>query len=460
MKVLDLFDLETTIVDSSKISLVESRIDPQFFSSNQLFIDNLDTKPLLYFCKEIFNPGVFKREFLEDPNECRYLASAEIASFEPEITYITNSQADTLRLRVKKCWILITGFGTIGSIRITDSIIDGYAVANNVTRAIVKEKYIGFIAAFLGSDYGNKLLNDYAAGAVVKYIEAPQISKIPVPIIDDNIISAIGAKYLKAVNCREQSHELLQKANTLVLQYNSLPPLSSILPETLDTDGEVEIRMTALDEFTQDYRLDAHFYNPMATLIEDLIMNSKITYKRLNEVCEEIRMSPLFVRNFVEEKYGTKYIAGKHISQIRKSFKYISNSETNEMEDHILHYGWTLMTCAGTIGKCGYVNEELDGATAQDLMRIVPNRSLVNGDYVYAWLSSVYGKELAKRQKYGAVVDRISPEQTGEILIPLPSEKQQKEIGDLVRQAYELRAEAIRLEDEAQELLTQALTQA
>lgn len=460
MKVLDLFDLETTIVDSAIISLDESRIDPQFFSSNQLFIDNLDTKPLSHFCEEIFNPGVFKREFLEDPNECRYLASAEIASFEPEITYITNSQANALRLRVKKGWILITGFGTIGSIRITDSIIDGYAVANNVTRAIVKDKYKGFIAAFLASEYGNKLLNDYAAGAVVKYIEAPQISKIPVPIINESIISEIDTKYLKAVTCREQSHELLKKANAWVLQYNNLPPLSSIIPETLDADGELKIRMTGLDEFTQDYRLDAHFYNPMATLIEDLIMNSKITYKRLNEVCEEIRMSPLFVRNYVEEKYGTKYIAGKHISQIRKSFKYISNSETNEMEDHILHYGWTLMTCAGTIAKCGYVNEELDGATAQDLMRIVPNRSLVNGEYVYAWLSSDYGKELAKRQKYGAVVDRISPEQTGEILISLPSEKQQKEIGDLVRQAYELRAEAIRLEDEAQELLTQALTQA
>ena len=460
MQVLDLFEIEISVVDSSKIKLDESRIDQQFFSTNQLFIEKLDTRPLSEFCEEIFNPAVFKREFLEDPNECRYLASAEIASFEPEITYITNSQADFLRLRVKKGWILITGFGTIGSLRIADKIIDGFAVANNVARAIVKEKYRGFIAAFLSSEYGNKLLNDYAAGAVVKYIEAPQIAKIPIPVLDNFIVDKINSQYLKAVTCREQSHELLQKAHNLVLQYNNLPPLSNIKAETLDTDGDVEMRMTSLDEFTQDFRMDAHFYNPIIKYIEEKIKNSTISYTRVGDLCDKIRMSPLFIRNFVDQKFGTKYIAGKHISQIRKSFKYISNTETEDLEEHKLHKGWILMTCAGTIGKCGYVNDELDGATAQDLMRIIPSKEVVNGDYLYAWLSSDYGKALAVRQKYGAVVDRISPEQTGEILISLPTEVQQKEIGDLVRKAYELRDEAIKLEDEAQELLTQELNQA
>jgi len=41
----------------------------------------------------------------------------------------------------------------------------------------------------------------------------------------------------------------------------------------------------------------------------------------------------------------------------------------------------------------------------------------------------------------------------------LPSDADQKAIGDLVRTAYEKRAEAIRLEDEAQQILMDALTQ-
>lgn len=459
MKVLDLFEIETSVIDSSKIKLDESRIDPQFFSTNQLFLDKLDTRPLAEFCDEIFNPAVFKREFLEDPNECRYLASAEIASFEPEITYITNSQADTLRLRVKKGWILITGFGTIGSIRISDKIIDGFAVANNVARAIVKEKYRGFIAAFLSSEYGNKLLNDYAAGAVVKYIEAPQIAKIPVPVLDDSIIEKINHLFLGAVTCREQSHELLKKAHNLVLQYNNLPPLSDIKLETLDEDGKVEIRMIGLDEFTQDYRLDAHFYNPTAKYAVDKISNNN--HQLLKDLSNEIILGKRFKRNYVESDFGTPFLGGKNIIQIRPELKYLSDTEISFIDDLLIKRNWTLISCSGTLGRVCFVYDNYENyAASQHILRINPNENLIDPAYLNCFLSSDYGYHQLLRYRYGSVIDEIDDKNIEEVLVPIPSEKQQKEIGDLVRKAYELRAEAIKLEDEDQELLTQALTQA
>ena len=461
MNILDLFEIETKIVDSSKIKLEESRIDPQFFSTNQAFIGNLETKPLSNFCEELFNPPVFKREFLEDPNECRYLASAEIASFEPEITYITNSQADALRLRVKRGWILITGFGTIGSIRISDLIIDGFAVANNVTRAIVKEKYRGYIATFLSSNFGNKLLNDYAAGAVVKYIESPQIAKIPVPVLDESIIESINQQYLTAVTCREQAHDLLQKAQQLLLQYNNLPPLSEIKPETLDADGEVEIRMTGLDEFTQDFRLDAHFYNPIVKQVLDNIKIYSKDYKELGDgIADKVFYLNRFTRTFVEEGFGIPYMAGKDTIKIRPTdVSYLSYSETSGLDDYKLKSGWILMTCSGTLARTCFVYKNYENWVAtHDLIRIVSSDDFDSG-YLYAFLSSNYGFQQAIKFKHGAVIDHLTPDQIEQIIVPIPSEPQQKEIGDLVRKAYELRSEAIKLEDEAQELLTQALTQ-
>jgi type I restriction enzyme S subunit len=459
MKVLDLFEIDTSVVDSSKIKLDESRIDPQFFSTNQLFLDNLDTRPLSDFCDEIFNPAVFKREFLEDPNECRYLASAEIASFEPEITYITNSQADALRLRVKKGWILITGFGTIGSIRITDKIIDGFAVANNVTRAIVKENCRGYIAAFLSSEYGNKLLNDYAAGAVVKYIEAPQISKIPVPVLGDSIIEKINHLFLEAVTCREQSHELLESAHKLVLQYNNLPPLSNIKPETLDPNGEVEIRMTGLNEFTQDYRLDAHFYNPTAKFVVDEISNTN--NQLLIDLSNEIILGKRFKRNYVESDFGTPFLGGKNIIQIRPELKYLSDTEISFIDELLIKRNWTLISCSGTLGRVCFVYDNYENyAASQHILRVNPNENLIDPAYLNCFLSSDYGYHQLLRYRYGAVIDEIDDKNIEGVLVPIPTKEQQKEIGDLVRKAHELRAEAIKLEDEAQELLTQALTQA
>ena len=447
---LVLFEVDMRMISSSKLNLDLCRIDPQFYSVNQNFMDGLVTKQLSFFCEELFNPPVFKREFLNDKNECRYLASGEIVSSEPEVNYISNIQADSLRLRVKNNWILVMGFGTIiGSIRFVDTTIDGFAVGNNVTRIIPKKNLGGFIAAFLQSSFGHKMLNDYASGAVIKYIEAPQISKIPVPVLADKIIEEINYLYISAVSCREKASLQLSIAHQLILNYNNLPELSDLNFDLIDSSTDIEIFLTNLSEFTVDHRLDAHFYNQLAKRAETNIKRNCASYKKLIDVTREIRMSPLFVRNFVENDFGIKYIAGKNISQIRKSFKYISKTETEGLEEHTLRKRWTLMTCAGTIGKTGYVNDELDGATAQDLMRIVADENKIDSGYMNCWLSTLYGKALSMRQRYGAVVDRISPEQTGEILIPIPSDKQQKEIGDLVRQAYDLRAEAIRLEDEA-----------
>jgi|GEM_PF-982901 len=464
--ILDLFEIDTTVVNSSKIRLEESRIDPQFFSTNQSFIDNLNTKPLIEFCVDIFNPPVFKREFLEDPNECRYLASAEIVSFESEITYITNSQADALRLKVKKGWILITGFGTIGSIRITDTIIDGFAVANNVTRAIVPDKYSGFIAAFLASDYGNKLLNDYAAGAVVKYIEAPQIARIPIPILAESIIESINQGYLTAVACREQSHGLIRKAHNLVFQYNNLQPLTRLEPDTLDAEGEVEVQMTDLDDFDNGWRLDAHFYNKKAKLVINSIKNNATNFAKLEEVVDEIVLGKRFKRNYVKSNHGTPFIGSKNILQIRPSeLKYLSNSEITFLDDLMLKSGMILIACSGslggTFGKTCFVHRNFeDYAASQHILRVIPNQQRIDAGYLYAYLSSDYGYCSITRYRWGALIDEIDDEDMAKLIIPLCEKAKQREIGDLVRKAYELRAEAIRLEDEAQELLTQALTQA
>ena len=62
------------------------------------------------------------------------------------------------------------------------------------------------------------------------------------------------------------------------------------------------------------------------------------------------------------------------------------------------------------------------------------------------------------RYKHGAVIDEITEDQISQTLIPISDNDKQKEIGEIMRRAYGLRAEAIQLEDEAQEILTEALT--
>jgi len=454
-------DLDVSLKSSSEASKGDFRLDSGYYTNSESIIHSVETKPLSAFCRGVFMGPIFKRDEVENEKYgIRFLASNEIVSYEKSDNYITKEQAIKFDLIVKKGMILVTGYGTIGSLRIVDNIIDGLAIADNVTRIIPKEN-LGYIACFLSSSIGNKLLNDYAAGSAVRFIQAPQIAKIPVPVIDESIIESINHLFLEAVTCREHSHELLESAHKLVLQYNNLPPLSNITPETIATDGEVEIRMTGLDEFTQDYRLDAHFYNPIAKLIVENITKHCPKNDKLFNVADCSFRGSRSTRNYVDKDNGIAFLSGKNIIQIRPDFKYISKSETANLDDMLLSEGQILISRSGTLGRTVLIYKNYEGCAASEhLIRVKPDAKIIDSGYLYAFLSSDYGYHQLLRYKHGAVIDEITEDQISQSVIPLPSDKQQKEIGDLVRKAYELRAEAIKLEDEAQELLTQALTQA
>jgi len=446
------------------------RLDASFYCNK--FFSNIfaKTKNVLLeeYCESIFNPPIFKREFqISESGGCRYLASSEIISLVPDQIYISKNQANALNLKVKKGWILITGFGTIGSVRIVDKLIDGFAVANNVTRLIIKdaECRVGFIAAYLSSPIGSSLLNERASGSVVKFIEAPQIAKIPIPIIDDNAADLINSKYLTAVNCREEAFNLLEEAEKMVYLVNGLVEIQNKGTLTFDDEHETEFSIINSKEIIQsqdqssEFRLDASYYNPMTQLVLKNLRSCKSNLKPLSDLSEEVFMCERFARKYVDKENGIPFLSGKNITQIRPvDLKNVSKTETSKLNELCLKKGWILITRSGTIGRICLVWSNFEGWCAtEDIIRLIPDYDMIDGGYLLTFISSMYGNEQILRYRHGSVVEHITPKQIQNIFIPIPSSDSQKLIGDKVRAAYNKRAEAIRLEDEAQEILMKEL---
>jgi len=323
-----------------------------------------------------------------------------------------------------------------------------------------------FIYAVLASSYARDYVSGATYGSVVDHASVDQVRSLPVPAISDRHRARVSDLVKKALLARGAAYDLLDASEAALLRANGLGELRNPKSAAFDPLGQPEC--FAVDAKTvragkgdrSEYRLDAHFYNPTAQLAIANIRKGRSEVKTVGDVTREIRMSPLFVRKYVAKEHGVPYIAGKQISQIRPEFKYISRTATEDLDEHILHKGWTLMTCAGSVGKVGYVSGSLIGAAAQDVMRVIPDEMKVDGGYLNAWLASEYGRVLVVRCRYGSVVDRVSPQHVGSVLIPLASAKEQRAIGDKVREAYAKRVEAIRLEDEAQAILTKELTKA
>lgn len=451
---------------SENILSNDFRFNAEYYEEdNSITISNdIEFFPLSEIASVVF-PGIFKRYLVEDINfGIKFLTTSDIMMLEPDTDKILSEHL-TVNLpiyRVQEHSLLVSRSGTIGNTIYVDDRLKDFAITEDALRVKpFDEKNIGLLYFYFTSEYGNGTITGKKSGAVIDHIYEEDLFKLPIPRLDEQLCNQFFETYLRVKSNREKADKIIKEARSLVLQYNNLPPLSDIKPETIDADGEVEIRMTGLDEFTQDYRLDAHFYNPMAKLIVENITKHCPKYDNLFNVADCSFRGSRSTRNYVDKNNGIAFLSGKNIIQIRPDFKYISKSETANLDDMLLLEGQILISRSGTLGRTVLIYKNYEGfAASEHLIRVKPDAKVIDSGYLYAFLSSDYGYHQLLRYKHGAVIDEITEDQISQSVIPLPSDKQQKEIGDLVRKAYELRAEAIKLEDEAQELLTQALTQA
>ncbi|MGV8080002.1 MAG: restriction endonuclease subunit S [Syntrophales bacterium] len=397
-----------------------------------------------------------------------YLTTSELGEYQDHALSHVSLIADPrlVEWEIRQGNIVLSRSGRVGDAYWVDRKLDGALVGDSF-RVVPKNPEDGyFLYTLLSSSLAKNYMMGVSYGSVVEHASVAQARSLPIPRIKENIRSRISDLVKSALEARDIAYGLLAEAESVLLRVNDLPEISESSQCQFDPLGNPEFtevkasHVIGIDSHASEYRLDAHFYNPLAqSAIETIKKSKKNEIKSLSDVTLDVRMSPLFVRKYVDKENGVPYIAGKNISQTRPEFKYISRTATENLDIHILHQGWTLMTCAGTIGKIGYVWSFLDESAAQDLMRIIPDENKIDGGYLNAWMSSGYGRAMIKRYKYGSVVDRISPEQTSKILILLPKREEQEKIGALVRTAYEKRADAIRLEDEAQKILMDAVTQ-
>lgn len=460
------------LVDSEKVVSGDTRLDSSHFIDDVSYTVNssLGFTTLSEYIQNVEEPTLFTRIYCDKEFGVPYISSSEMSEIEPPVDSRFISKTLTRNIEqyiIKRGQILVSAAGTVGSIVVATEELDGVAGTSDILRINLDQtKYLGFIYTYLTSSFGANELSNLAYGAIIKRVRGFQLAELKTPFINDSLIEKMNQLIVKSLENRDEANRLIKQARSQVLQYNNLPPISDIKSEALDKEGEVEIRMTGLDEFESGWRLDAHFYNLKAKEIIRKIQNKSSSFSKLEEVSEDIIIGKRFKRNYVESDHGTPFIGSKNILQIRPSdLKYLSNSEISFMDDLMLKSGMILIACSGsfggTFGKTCLVHKNFeDFAASQHILRVVPSNDKIDSGYLYAYLSSDYGYFSITRYRWGALIDEIDDEDMAEVIIPICNDSKQKEIGDLVRKAYELRAEAIKLEDEAQELLTQALTQA
>jgi type I restriction enzyme S subunit len=412
--------------------------------------------------------GPFSRTYVNDPTRgIPFLSSSEImeAKLEPE-KYISVALTRALeRLQVNEGTILVSCSGTIGNIALCTQDFNGMAVSQHAIRVIPRDGTdLGALYAFLQSPAGQFLVKRSKSGSVVESIYEADISTLLVPVLPRRLRNRLTGLIQEVSRLRVRANALLDEAEAVVQRECGLPDLAS-----LESDPDSGSLSNARVFTTQSrvafreqnrfgsVRLDATYYDPLARKLRDVILKSG--GKELSAILLGVRNSRLRKRQYVDDPAaGVPMIGGKQLIQVRPSeVNYLSRALTRGIEEETAKAGWTLVSCGGTLGRTLFVHRNFEGwAVSQHVMRLMPNTSEIFPGYLYAYMASPYGQAQVAQRAYGSVIPELRDFQFNSIAIAVPADRGEG-IHNMVVKAFDCRADALALENEAIRLFETAV---
>lgn len=413
----------------------------------------------------IFIPSRFKRIFVDDPEHgAPYLTGGSIMQADPLagaklLSYRFTQNMDELALRERM--ILVTCSGTIGNAVYVNANFEGAVGSPDLLRIVADPEKIppGYLYAFLSSPLGRALIEQKTYGAVVPHIEAHHVTDLPIPRLNPLTEERIQQSIEQAAALRVEANILLAEAQGRLLELSKMPRLTNKQALTKGCWC-----FTVPHNHYGKFTFTAWTYNPITQAVTTRILERQ--HARLGELVKPdgITRGNRFSRLEADPVVGVMLLSQAHVFQERPQGRWISKRSVIDYSDYIVPDGGILVAAQGTMGDnelfghCQFSHRNFENCMiTEHILRVIPDRNRVNPGYLFAFLSSEYGFNLFRSTACGTKLLGFIPGLVEQIPIPMVVRKIQDEIGAMVYRAYDNRADALLLEDEAQALLAKGL---
>ncbi len=352
------------------------------------------------------------------------------------------------RLEVRAGWLLITASGrNLSPCVLVDRYLEAFAVSSDMIRVSAPlDENLFYGMAFLHTTIGRQQLSGDKWGSVIDHIQPPTVRSVLVPMLPDDVRKKIARNFQKAAALRERARLMLSEAERQFLEVTGLRQTLESLPSTAYR------RRFVIDSSRLRGRLDAEPYAPLYEFYRESIQSTGCA-ARLKDAARihrpPGRYRPVYVR---DRQYGMPLLSGRQISQFRPvGLKYISPLSLRDPDAYKLSAGTLVLAADGraeeNLGDCSVILEDRHGwAASGHVIRLVPRDGIHLGLLYLACTSSIVQAQM-KALATGSVVDALSEEDIGEVLIPYPDKA--VALGDQVIRAWEYFAAATRLEDQS-----------
>ncbi len=408
------------------------------------------------FTNEAFYPGRFKRIYLDKNEEAiPFFLPSQLNEIYPKPNKWISNLTDTNfeQLKPHSNTILLTRSGTIGNCTYVSKTLAGKIFSDDVIRIHVTNEYdSGYIYAFLKTNIGQLLIKTNNYGSVISHIEPKHLENILIPNPPEILKKEIHNLVVKSYNLRDESNDLIDEAEKMLIEELKLPPIEDFKPKYFDNEKGIRNFEVSLSRLNN--RFDGSYHIPLVDCIKKHLQKYALSIKYIdNGLNAQIILPGRFSRTYVDENQGIKFIGGKDLFQLNPSTEKFLSKHVHEkiIQTQLgIKENDLIMPSRGTIGRLLLAPKHFEGwAISDNLMRITFEDKNIVG-YIYCFFYSEYGKVLLEREIYGGVINAIEPSHLCEIPIPLLKSKEiQEKINNLVLEANKKRYKAYVLEQKA-----------
>jgi len=302
-----------------------------------------------------------------------------------------------------------------------------------------REFKAGFIVAFLNSQYGLLLMEQWFQGNIQMHLALPDAKRIPIPKFSIDFQTKIESLLWKADDELKGAKSVLSEANSLLLDTLSLLTWE---PPHLHSFAVQSSRSLS----TQ--RLDAEHFQPK---YDDLLARISTRFR-----CLPLSRLVTFINHGKQPPYspdGNHFVFTQKFigdSTINYDFpsdpdtKRTSSSFANTFPDYvlgkfdILHY-----SVGGNIGYChAYLEPAIKAMPGSFVTLIRANADLIQPLYLAFTLNSLVGRMQTHKWKSATAQPYIYPKDIKRIAIPILPSEIQTQISSAIEHAHEARKEA------------------
>lgn len=406
---------------------------------------------------DLVNAGRIKRLWVSEPESgVRFLSSTDILDADLRFLSLISKRAvkENPKLTIRAGWTLLTRAGTVGRMAFARAEMDGLACSEDVLRVIPDPQRIrpGYLYAFLCGRFGLPLVIGGTYGAIIQHIEPQHISGRLVPLAPRRLQDAAHRLVAEAADLRTNASGELQKVIREIEQAAGLPVVDDhYVGEAPDTSVVAAAGLVA--------RMDGLFHSGFhRSVLGPLLQLPPGRRAIVAELAKQVIEPPRFKRIPVDgPEHGVALFGTAAIMRSDPEPEQYIARRTRGISELLVEETDILVPRSGQlVGIIGHAvlphGDVIGGAVSEHGIRVRCLNQATAG-YVWACLSSEYGRRQMKACAFGSSIPTLDVARVSAVVIPRLDEAQETALGKRAFQVAVARHEAVRKEREARALV-------